>query len=121
MGTNLFDKLKALRDALPPGPQKPAATAATATPDSPASERSRKISRAVLRYERKGRGGREVTLIEHTGLSASDLDQWCRDARKAFGCGGTVEGDAIVLHGDQRTRLPPWLEARGVKKVTASG
>jgi len=35
-----------------------------------------------------------------------------------LGCGGKVEGEALMLQGDQRKRLPGVLTARGVKKVT---
>ncbi len=117
---NPFDQLAALRSALPPGPAAPMSTESPAL-DSPASASPAaepKVPRAVLRYERKGRGGKEVTLIERTGLSPSDLESWCRDARRALGCGGAVEGEAIALHGDHRARLPAWLEGRGVRRVT---
>jgi len=108
---NPFAKLQALRDALPAGeaPPPPAAPAAAPAPKPPA--------RAVLRYERKGRGGKEATVVEQLGLDADTLDAWCRDARKSLGCGGSVEGTALVLSGDQRVRLTAWLTARGVKKV----
>ena len=111
---NPFAKLKDLRDALPPGESQ---VKSTASPAVTAPEK-KPPSRAVLRYERKGRGGKEVTLIEQLGLDATELELWCRDARKAFGCGGAVEGEAIALSGDQRKRLPEWLTSRGVKKVT---
>ena len=50
----------------------------------------------------------------------AELESWCRELKRALGCGGTVEGAAIVLAGDQRTRLPALLEARGVRRVTVS-
>ena len=109
---NPFAKLAELRDALPPG--APSERKSEAAP-SPAERKP--PARAVLRYERKGRGGKEVTLVEQLGLPAAELDAWCRDARKALGCGGAVEGDALALAGDQRKRLLEWLTARGVKKV----
>lgn len=111
---NPFDKLKALRDTLPVGdlPAQPAAQPAAPAPKAPA--------RAVLRYERKGRGGKEATVVEQLGLDADTLDAWCREARKSLGCGGQVEGDALVLAGDQRARLSAWLMARGVKKVVGA-
>lgn len=112
MKNNPFAKLAELRDALPPG-----APVETKTEPSPASVERKPPARAVLRYERKGRGGKEVTLVEQLGLSADELDAWCRDARRALGCGGAVEGDALALAGDQRKRLLEWLTARGVKKV----
>jgi translation initiation factor 1 len=74
----------------------------------------------VVRYERKGRGGKEMTLVERLGLSPADLESWCRDLKRALGCGGTVEESAIALAGDQRRRLPALLEARGVRRVTVS-
>ncbi len=111
---NPFDKLRALRDSLPAGNAPP-----QAGPPVPAEAPVAKApARAVLRYERKGRGGKEVTCVDQLGLDPDGLDQWCRDARKALGCGGTVEGSALVLSGDQRSRLTPWLLARGVKKVS---
>lgn len=114
MKNNPFAKLAGLRDALPPGD----APSPEARPDAPPSAPEKRApSRAVLRYERKGRGGKEVTLVEQLGLSESELELWCRDARKSLGCGGSVEGSAIALAGDQRERLAKWLAARGVKKV----
>jgi translation initiation factor 1 len=85
-----FEELAKLRDSLPPGPTR----APAATPRGPA--------RAVVRLERKGRRGKEATVI----------------VKQALGCGGTVEGDTIVLQGDLRQRLAPVLEQRGVGRVT---
>lgn len=77
-----------------------------------------RIARAVVRMERKQRGGKEVTVIEKLGLKPKDLEQWCKELKQAMGCGGSVEGDTIMLQGDLRTRLPAVLEKRGVVKVT---
>lgn len=73
---------------------------------------------AVVRMERKGRGGKEATVIEKLDLPAKQLEQWCRELKQALGCGGTVEGNTIVLQGDLRQRIAPVLEKRGVGKVT---
>lgn len=77
-------------------------------------------SRAVVRYERKGHGGKEMTRVEHLGLSADELLRWLKDAKQKLGCGGVVEGDDLLLQGDQRERLAKWLEKRGVAKVAVS-
>jgi translation initiation factor 1 len=74
-------------------------------------------ARAVVRMERKGRGGKEVTVVEQLGLKAKDLDVWLKALKGALGCGGVVEGETLVLQGDQRKRLPAILESRGVRKV----
>lgn len=106
-GKSLKD-LAALRDGLPAGPA-PTPPAAPPPPKGPA--------RAVLRYERKGHGGKEVTRIEQLNLPAPRLEDWTRELKRDLGIGGFVDGDAIVLAGDQRKRLPALLEKRGVKKV----
>jgi translation initiation factor 1 len=78
------------------------------------------IARAVVRIERSGRGGKEVTVIEQLDLSASQRDDWLKALKAALGCGGTLESSAIVLQGDHRKRLPGILAKRGVRKVTVS-
>jgi len=73
--------------------------------------------RAVVRYERSGRGGKEVTVIEQLGLKESELQIWLKQLKAALGCGGSVETDSIMLQGDHRKRLPAILTQRGVRKV----
>jgi translation initiation factor 1 len=75
-------------------------------------------ARAVVRLERSGRGGKEVTVIEQLGLSTAQREAWLKQLKAALGCGGSVEGDALVLQGDHRRRAPAWLTARGVRRVT---
>jgi|SRR5690349_23758979 len=113
---NPFARLADLREQLPSAPVEAAPQAAKPAP-KPAPTGP---ARAVVRYERKGRRGKEVTLVEKLALGAADLETWCRDLKRALGCGGSVEGDAILLAGDQRTRLVSLLEARGVRKITVS-
>ncbi len=108
-----FAALAGLRDQLPPGEEP--ATSPAHTPPPPKGP-----ARAVVRYERKGRGGKEATVVEQLGLAPALLDAWCRELKRALGCGGSVEGAAIALAGDQRQRLPALLEARGVRRVTVS-
>lgn len=107
---NPFAALEHLRGRLPA--PEPAAVPVAAPPATAS------VRRAVVRLERSGRGGKEVTVVEHLGLPGSEQDAWLRSLRSALGCGGTVEGDAIVLQGDHRKRLPALLTARGVKRVT---
>lgn len=105
-----FAALQKLRDQLPQGPAP--------TPAEPIAKK--RPARAVVRYERKHRGGKEVTVIEKLDLGDEDLSRWCRELKQALGCGGSVEGPSIVLQGDQRARVPDLLSARGVMKVTVS-
>jgi translation initiation factor 1 len=102
-----FSSLEKLRDQLPEGPRK-----VEPVKKGPA--------RAVVRYERKHRGGKEVTVVEKLELKPTDLATWCKELKQALGCGGSVEEASIVLQGDQRSRLPDLLTKRGVAKVTVS-
>ncbi len=93
---------------LPPGP-------------APAPEPSRgppPPARAVVRIERAGRAGRTVTVVEKLGLAPAGMEAWLSAAKRALGCGGAVEGEALVLQGDVRERVAAWLAGRGVRKVT---
>lgn len=107
-----FASLQKLRDQLPEGPKTAPVEKAEKVKKGPA--------RAVVRYERKHRGGKEVTLVEKLELPDAELSTWCRELKQALGCGGSVEERAIVLQGDQRSRLPAVLTARGVTKITVS-
>ena len=84
----------------------------------PSTPGARPIPRAVVRIERSGRGGKEVTVVEHLDLPAPDRDVWLKALKAALGCGGSIEGSSLVLQGDHRKRLPAILANRGVKKVT---
>ena len=77
-------------------------------------------ARAVVRMERAGRGGQIVTVVEKLALPPRELERWLGDLKRSLGCGGVVEGDALVLQGDNRDRVGALLEARGVRKVTVA-
>ncbi|HYS11248.1 MAG TPA: translation initiation factor [Myxococcales bacterium] len=98
----------ALRDKLGDLPEGPAPRPAP-PPKGPA--------KAVVRMERKGRSGKEVTVVEQLELPPRELEAWLKDLKGALGCGGAIEGSTLVLQGDQRKRLPALLSARGARKV----
>jgi translation initiation factor 1 len=108
-----FASLASLRDKLPPGPSAGAAPAGGGSGSAPPGP-----ARAVVRMERKGRRGKEVTVVEQLGLPAAQLDAWLKALKAALGCGGALEGQALVLQGDHRPRVKDLLEARGVRRVT---
>jgi translation initiation factor 1 len=101
-----FAGLEALRDKLPPG---------KAPVDKPVEKKG--PARAVVRLTRKGRAGKDATLIEKLELAPAELERWSRELKAALGVGGGVEDDAIVLQGDCRARVEPMLVGRGVRKV----
>lgn len=114
---NPFAKLAALRDALPAGDAKPAAAPVVAAPvDAVAALLSR---RTVVRHERKGRGGKTVTLVQFPdgGASGDALDALARELRKALGTAAKREDGAVAVQGDIADRVAEWLRARGAARV----
>ena len=79
------------------------------------------IPKVVVRMERKGRGGKEVTVLEQLNLAPIARERWLKELKAALGCGGVIEGNDIVLQGDHRKRLPAVLAKKGVKSVVVSG
>ncbi|WP_029166231.1 translation initiation factor [Aminiphilus circumscriptus] len=73
------------------------------------------LPRVVLRRERKGRGGKTVTVVE--GVPVPLAEGLACALRKGLGCGSRVEEGVVVLQGDQVERSAAWFTARGVKKV----
>jgi translation initiation factor 1 len=107
---NPFGALGTLRPKLPSGPEPPPVAAGPTVGPAP--------TRAHVRLERKGRGGKEVTVVERLELAAPEAEALARELKQALGCGGVVEGGALVFQGDQRQRLADLLRVRGVRKVT---
>ncbi len=56
--------------------------------------------------------------MEKLELTPAEREAWLKALKAALGCGGKVEGESLMLQGDQRKRLPGVLTARGVRKVT---
>lgn len=71
----------------------------------------------VVRREKKGRGGKAVTLAEGAGLAGRDLDALARELAKSLGAGARVEDGAIVVQGEQTDRLIAQLEQRGFSGI----
>ena len=67
----------------------------------------------VLRLERKGRGGKEVTVVAGLPRNAAFLASLASELKRACGTGGTAQEDAVEIQGDQRERLRPLLAAKG--------
>jgi glycosyltransferase involved in cell wall biosynthesis len=60
----------------------------------------------------------ERTVVEQLELKPAELARWLKELKQSLGCGGTVEGDSLVLQGDHRERVAERLQAKGVKKVS---
>ena len=88
----------------------------TRTASEPLPSRPGKIV-AKLRMEKKGRGGKTVTVVAGLPRNAAFLAELCQELKRACGTGGTVSDDTIELQGDLRDRVRELLLKRafGVK------
>jgi translation initiation factor 1 len=68
---------------------------------------------AKLRMEKKGRGGKTVTVVDGLPHNAGFLKELCQELKRACGTGGAVADGAVELQGDQRVRLRECLVAKG--------
>jgi translation initiation factor 1 len=68
---------------------------------------------AKLRMEKKGHGGKTVTVIFGLPNNASFLGDLSRDLKRACGVGGTATADGVTLQGDVRDRIREILITRG--------
>jgi translation initiation factor 1 len=88
------------------------ATAATETARKPPVRFGEKV---VVRLERKGHGGKTVTVV--SGVLSSARDEVMGELKKKLGTGARDDGDDIVVQGDVVDRVIALLQAAGAKKV----
>lgn len=68
---------------------------------------------AKLRLEKKGRGGKTVTVIYDLPNNDEFLMSLCSELKKACGCGGATTDNTIELQGEWRDRVRIHLEKKG--------
>ena len=68
---------------------------------------------AKLRIEKKGRGGKTVTVIFDLPRNAAFLRDLTQALKRTCGTGGTAADDAVELQGDHRERVREYLKEKG--------
>ena len=68
---------------------------------------------AKLRMEKKGRGGKTVTVVDGLPNNATFLKELCQELKRACGTGGAVDDGLIELQGDLRDRVRDVLAGKG--------
>lgn len=74
----------------------------------------------VLR-DRKGRGGKVVTVVAGVPGGASAAAQIGTELKRLCGSGGTVKGDVVEIQGDHRDRIAEALKQKGYTVKLAGG
>ena len=63
--------------------------------------------------EKKGRGGKTVTVVYGLPQNAEFLKELCQELKRACGTGGTMVEGGVELQGDLRPRVRDVLAQRG--------
>ena len=98
-----------------PSTAPPPAPSATPVPGGLDLSRAGKL---IVRRERKGHGGKTVTVVDGLAGTPAALDALARAMRKALGCGSWVEDSRVVLQGDRPDAAVAWLTRCGARQVT---
>lgn len=95
--------------------------------DAPAAERAPSAAtptldlsgagKIVIRRERKGHGGKTVTIVDGLPPSPAALEAAARELRKALGCGSRVDGRRLILQGERAAAAEAWLRERGAARI----
>jgi len=68
---------------------------------------------ATIWLERKGRGGKEVSVIRDLPLRPMELQLLASTLKKQCGSGGTVSNGCIEVQGNHRDTIKRYLEQQG--------
>ena len=71
--------------------------------------------------DRKGRGGKTVTVIRDLQLSPDDLTALGKQLKKNCGAGGSIKDGNIEIQGDHREKVAAELVKLGYKAKLAGG
>jgi translation initiation factor 1 len=107
-------------DSDAPRGKPPRPTKAKTEPTGPALNLPQDGVVRLLR-DRRGRGGKTVTLVAGVPGSPAELGALASDLKRLCGTGGTLRGELIEIQGDVRERIKPFLERRGYTVRIAGG
>ena len=71
--------------------------------------------------EKKGRGGKTVTVVTGLALADEALRDLASDLKRRCGTGGTVKDGVIEIQGDHRDTLIAALKEKGMKAKRVGG
>lgn len=93
----------------------------TEPPRTPAASLAPRQQTARIQRERKGRGGKTVTVVSGLQLTPEDLAALAKRLKAVCGSGGTVKDGQIEVQGDHRERIAAELQSQGYKTKLVGG
>jgi len=77
--------------------------------------------RTIVRLDRKGRGGKSVTIIEGLQLSVEDIEKLLKQLKAKLGTGGTIKNGALEIQGDHCDTVIAELSGMGYMPKRSGG
>lgn len=93
---------------------------APAEKDLPADQRTGG-QRVIVRLDRKGRGGKSVTVIEGLRLPQQEKENLLKRLKSGIGTGGTIKDNALEIQGDHCSTVMTALEKLGYRPKRSGG
>ncbi|MHA3045906.1 translation initiation factor [Riemerella anatipestifer] len=75
----------------------------------------------ICKYEKKGRNGKPVTLIEGFDGNDDELKQISKKIKTTLGIGGSEKDGVIIIQGDNRDKIMDILKEMGYKTKRVGG
>jgi len=67
-----------------------------------------------IQLEKKGRGGKEVTVVSHLGLSGAQLLELLQLIKNRLGTGGTLKNQSLEIQGNRIAEVRQLLASQGI-------
>jgi translation initiation factor 1 len=77
--------------------------------------------KVTVRLDRKGRGGKSVTVIEGLQVVQKQRETLLKQLKSGLGTGGTVRDTALEIQGDHRDSIVLILEKMGYRPKRSAG
>lgn len=78
-----------------------------------AKEKPRKLPKIIVDFERKGRGGKQATILSGFDCDDSELQRIASELKRRLACGGSARGGEILVQGDRREQVRRLLREMG--------
>lgn len=75
----------------------------------------------IVRLDRKGRGGKSVTVIEGLQMAQQGKEALLKKLKAGIGTGGTVKDSALEIQGDHCGTIMAALEKLGYRPKRSGG
>jgi translation initiation factor 1 len=74
-----------------------------------------------IRLEKKGRGGKNVTVVFELPDNPDYFKKLTKELKSHCGSGGSFKGSTLEIQGDHKIKIRDYLQKKGFKAILAGG